>query len=193
MDVTSGKGNVSVVVEGVSDQIAIETLAERRRVDLAAAGIRIVRLGGAHRIGRFLDQLGLRSDGPRVAGLCDAGEEPVFRRALERAGFGSDLTRADMEQLGFYVCVADLEDELIRALGPSAVEETLDANGDLHRFRTLQQMPEWRGRATEEQLRRFMGSGGRRKIRYARFLVDALDLERVPRPLDRVLFHAAEQ
>ena len=193
MDVTSGKGHVSVVVEGVSDQIAIEALAERRRVDLAATGIRIVRLGGAHRIGRFLDQLALRSDGPRVAGLCDAGEEPVFRRALERTGFGSDLTRADMEQLGFYVCVEDLEDELIRALGASRVEEILQANGDLHRFRTLQQMPEWCGRATEEQLRRFMGSGGRRKIRYARFLVDALDLERVPRPLDRVLSHAAEQ
>jgi hypothetical protein len=117
----------------------------------------------------------------------------VFRRALERAGFGSDRTRADLERLGFYVCVADLEDELIRALGPSAVEEILRANDDLHRFRTLQQMPEWRGRAPEEQLRRFMGSGGRRKIRYARFLVEALDPGRVPRPLERVLAHAVEQ
>jgi hypothetical protein len=97
-----------------------------------------------------------------------------------------------MEQLGFYVCVADLEDELIRAVGATAVEEILRANGDLHRFRTLQQMPAWRGRATEEQLRRFMGSGGRRKIRYARFLVDALDHESAPRPLDQVLTHAAE-
>jgi hypothetical protein len=34
-----------------------------------------------------------------------------------------------------------------------------------------------------------MGSGGRRKIRYARFLVEALDLDRVPRPLDLVLGH----
>jgi hypothetical protein len=34
-----------------------------------------------------------------------------------------------------------------------------------------------------------MGSGGRRKIRYARLLVEALDLARVPRPLDRVLAH----
>jgi hypothetical protein len=32
-----------------------------------------------------------------------------------------------------------------------------------------------------------MGSGGRRKIRYARLLVEALDLGRVPRPLDEVL------
>jgi hypothetical protein len=36
-----------------------------------------------------------------------------------------------------------------------------------------------------------MGSGGRRKIRYARLLVEALDLTRVPRPLDLVLAHVA--
>jgi hypothetical protein len=34
-----------------------------------------------------------------------------------------------------------------------------------------------------------MGTRGGRKIRYARLLVNALDLERVPRPLDRVLAH----
>jgi hypothetical protein len=34
-----------------------------------------------------------------------------------------------------------------------------------------------------------MGSGGSRKIRYARLLVDALDLDKIPRPLDRVLTH----
>ncbi|HYZ28551.1 MAG TPA: TOPRIM nucleotidyl transferase/hydrolase domain-containing protein [Thermoleophilaceae bacterium] len=179
-----------VMVEGVSDQIAIEALAERRGIDLAAARIRVVPLGGAHRIGRFLEELCRRSDGIRLAGLCDAGEAPVFRRALERAGFGSDLSGEEMEQLGFYVCVADLEDELIRALGVAAVEDVVRANGDLQRFRKLQQMPAWRTRATSEQLRRFIGVGARRKIRYARFLVDALDLERVPRPLDRVLFHA---
>jgi hypothetical protein len=180
-----------VVVEGESDRIAIETLAARRGVDLPAARIEVVRLGGAHRIGCFLGELGRQIDRPRLAGLYDAGEEPVFRRAFERAGFGSHLTRADLERLGFYVCVADLEDELIRALGPAAVEELLQLNGDLRRFRTLQQMPAWRGRAVEEQLRRFMGSGGRRKIRYARIFVEALGLDRVPRPLDRALAHAA--
>src|SRR4029078_11070174 len=139
----------------------------------------------AHRIGRFLDELGASRRAIRLAGLCDAGEEPVFRRALERAGFGGNL-----EELGFYVCDADLEDELMRALGAPAVEGLLQANGDLHRFRTLQQMPAWRGRPTEEQLRRFMGSGGPRKFRYARILVEALDLESVPRPLDAVLTRA---
>jgi hypothetical protein len=193
MDVTSDGTELRaiVVVEGKSDQVAIEALAERRGVDLAAAGVRVERLGGAHRIGKFLEHFGAGRDGPRLAGLCDAGEELVFRRALERAGFGAKLTRADMEKLGFFVCVADLEEELIRALGAPRVEEILRANDDLHRFRTLQQMPAWRDRATEEQLRRFMGSGGRRKIRYARFLVEALDLDHVPRPLDRVLAHSA--
>jgi hypothetical protein len=94
-----------------------------------------------------------------------------------------------MEQLGFYVCVADLEDELIRALGAAEVERVVDAQGDLGSFRTLQRQPAWRGRPKEDQLRRFMGSGGRRKIRYARLLVEALDLDHVPRPLDGVLAH----
>lgn len=185
--------SVVVLVEGVSDETALEALAERRAFDLSAAGVRTVVLGGAHRIGSFLEELGPRTDGLQLAGLYDAGEEAVFGNALERAGFGPDLTRADMERLGFFVCVTDLEDELIRALGPEAVEELLRANDDLHRFRTLQQMPEWRHRERGEQLRRFMGSGGRRKIRYARILVEALDLERVPRPLDRVLAHALKR
>ena len=185
--------SVIVLVEGVSDESALEALAKRRGIDLAAAGVRTVVLGGAHRIGRFLEELGPRRDSLELAGLYDAGEEAVFRNALEGAGFGSDLTRGDMERLGFYVCVTDLEDELIRALGPQAVEELVRANDDLHRFQTLQQMPEWRHRETGEQLRRFMGSGGRRKIRYARILVDSLDLEHVPRPLDRVLAHALER
>jgi hypothetical protein len=173
-----------VVVEGPSDQAALEALADRRGIDLAAAGIQVAQLGGAHRIGTFLAELG---DGARLAGLCDAGEETVFRRALERGGFGRDLTRARMEQLGFYVCVEDLEDELIRALGAATVEGVIRTGGDMRRFRALQQMPEWRDATPEAQLHRFLGVGAGHKIRYARLLVDALDLEAVPRPLDRVL------
>jgi hypothetical protein len=178
-----------VLVEGISDQVALEALAERRGRNLDAERISIVAIGGAQAVGRFLARFGPQGLDVRLAGLCDAAEEGVFRRALERAGLGSNLTRADMERLGFYVCVADLEDELIRCLGAAAVEQVVDAQGDLDSFRTLQKQRAWRGRATEEQLRRFMGSGGSRKIRYARLLVGALDLTRVPRPLDRVLAH----
>ena len=176
-----------VLVEGVSDQRAVEALAVRRGRDLEAERISVVPIGGAQAIGRFLERFGPRGLGVTLAGLCDAGEERDYRRGLERAGLGSGLTRDDMERLGFYVCEADLEAELIRALGPEVVEAVVDAEGDLAAFRTLQKQPEWRGRAVEEQLRRFMGSGGSRKIRYARLLVDALDPARVPRPLDLVL------
>lgn len=181
-----------VLVEGISDQVALQTLARRRGLNLDAERISVEAIGGAQAVGRFLMQLGEKGTDVRLAGLCDVAEEDDFRRGLERAGFGSHLTHADMERLGFYVCVEDLEDELIRALGAVSVEEVLDAQGELGSFRTLQKQPAWRGRATEEQLQRFMGSGARRKIRYARLLVEALDLARVPRPLDRVLAHAAE-
>ena len=178
-----------VLVEGISDQLALEALAERRGRNLDAEGVSIVPIGGAKNIGRFLDLFGPQGFDVRLAGLYDAAEEGDFQRGLERAGLGSNLTRADMERLGFYVCVADLEDELIRSLGAAAVEQVVDAQGELGSFRTLQKQPAWQGRTTEDQLRRFMGSGGRRKIRYARFLVDALDLAEVPRPLDLVLAH----
>jgi hypothetical protein len=178
-----------ILVEGISDQAALEALAGRRGRDLAAEGVLIVPIGGAQAIGRFLQLYGPGGADLRLAGLCDAGEEREFRRGLERAGFGSGLTRADMEALGFFVCVDDLEDELIRALGADAVQKVVEAHGDLGAFRTLQKQRPWEGRRTEEQLRRFMGSGGRRKFRYGRFLVDALDLTHMPRPLDGVLAH----
>jgi hypothetical protein len=89
-----------------------------------------------------------------------------------------------MESLGFYVCDRDLEDELVRALGIAAVEAILDAQGELSSFRTYQKQPAHRARPTEDQLWGFMWN---RKLRYARLLVEALDLKAIPRPLDRVL------
>jgi len=178
-----------VLVEGISDQLALEALAERRGRKLDAEGISILPMGGAKNIGSFLDLFGPQGLDVTLAGLCDAAEEVDFQRGLERAGLGSNLTRADMERLGFYVCVADLEDELIRSLGAAAVERVIDAQGDLESFRTFQKQPEWRGRTREEQLRRFMGTRGGRKIEYAALLVVALDLTQAPRPLDRVLAH----
>ena len=180
-----------VLVEGVSDKCALETLAGRRGLDLEAEQIAVVPIGGAQAIARALELYGSRGRDVRLAGLCDAAEEREFRRGLERAGLGADLGRAEMERLGFYVCDADLEDELIRALGATAVERVIDAQGELGSFRTLQKQAAWQGRPSEEQLRRFLGSGGRRKIRYARLLVEALEPAEVPRPLDRVLDHVS--
>jgi len=176
-----------LLVEGASDQAALETLAKRHDRDLAAEGVSIVPMGGATTIGHFLDLLGPNGYDYRLAGLCDAGEEGDFRRELERAGIGIHLTRPEMESVGFFVCVADLEDELIRALGPDAVIEIIDAQGELGSFRILQRQPAHRDRTLEQHLWRFMGTRSGRKVNYARLLVQALDLDRMPRPLDGVL------
>jgi OLD-like protein len=179
-----------VLVEGASDQVALETLARRRGLDLEGRGVSIVAMGGSKNVTRYLERFGPHGLGLRVASLYDAGEEEDIRRSLERAGFGADLVGSDVERLGFFVCVEDLEDELIRSVGAEAVQRLLEAHGDLGSFRMLQKQPAWQGRPVERQLRRFMGSGGSRKVRYAPRLVEALDLVRVPRSLDRVLDHA---
>jgi hypothetical protein len=178
-----------VLVEGTSDQVALQALAARRGRDLAAAGTTVVPMGGARNIRRFLERFGPRGLNLRLAGLCDAGEEGDVRRGLEWAGLGSNLGRAEMEALGFYVCVADLEEELIRCLGAACVEQVIEAQGELGPFRTFQRQPAWQGRSSQQQLRRFIGTHSGRKARYARLLVDALELTSVPRPLDRVLAH----
>lgn len=174
-----------VLVEGISDQIALETLAMRRGRDLDVEGVAILPMGGAHAITRYLTRFG--EAGVTLAGLCDAGDEGIFRRRLAEAGFGSSATRAEMERSGFHVCEQDLEDELIRAVGAARVEVLFESQGDLGSFRTLQRQPGWRERNVEAQMRRFLGSGARRKLRYARLLVGSVELDRVPRPLDAVL------
>jgi hypothetical protein len=179
-----------VLVEGISDQIAVETLAARIGRDLSAERVVVLPIGGAHAITRFLTQFGPAGAGLRLAGLCDVGEEKVIRRGLASAGIGSPGTRADMERLGFYVCVEDLEDELIRAIGVAQVEALIDSQGDLGSLHSLQRQPEWRRQPVAAQLRRFLGSGSRRKLRYARLFAEAVDLDRLPRPLEAVLRRA---
>ncbi|WP_190189100.1 TOPRIM nucleotidyl transferase/hydrolase domain-containing protein [Streptomyces minutiscleroticus] len=178
-----------VLVEGDSDQAALEALAARRGRDLDAEGVAVVPLGGATNIGRFLDVCGPSGLGLPLAGLCDIGEERHFRRHLERVGLASGPAHGGPEALGFHVCDADLEDELIRALGAEGVIQVIEAQGESRPFRTFRNQPAQRERPVEHQLRRFMGTHSGRKALYARALVAHLDLARVPRPLERLLAH----
>jgi hypothetical protein len=177
-----------VLVEGLSDRIALEAVASRRGRSLSAEGVSVVDLGGAKNVSRFLERFGPPGLDVPLSGLYDAAEEPGFRRALERVGLGSELSRADMERLGFFACVEDLEDELIRAIGADVVLEVIRTRGELGAFRTLSKQPEWRERPAEERLRRFLGNASR-KITYAPLLVEVVAPSAVPRPLDRVLSH----
>jgi hypothetical protein len=177
-----------VLVEGDSDKAAVETLADRLGRDLEVEGVSIVSMGGASSIGNFLLQaVATASPSATLAGLCDEAEVDQFRRALEAAELGSDLSVADMEALGFFVCSRDLEDELIRSLDHSTIERILTEQGELGKFRKFQNQPQWRDKPLDDQFHRFAGIKSGRKIRYGRVLVEALDLNAVPRPLECVL------
>ena len=179
-----------ILVEGISDQIAVEALAEMQGRDLGAEGVVVVPIGGAHSVARFLARFGPEGRGLRIGGLCDAAEEPHLRRALARAGIAQPATRAELEGAGFFVCDRDLEDELIRATGPEGLEAILRKEGDLGPFRTLGKQAAWRDAPFDDRVRRFLGAGARRKLRYAGLLVRGLDLDRQPRPLRGVLDRA---
>jgi hypothetical protein len=177
---------VVVLVEGESDRVVLETVASRRGLDLQGAGVTIVAMGGATNIRSHLDRFESLEVGPKVAGLYDVGEERFFRRALNGS---SPPAESSLEPFGFFVCDRDLEDEMIRALGVPAVLDVVNAEREASAFRSLQKQPAHREGTVEDQLRRFIGTKSGRKARYGRLLADALPLDRVPRPLDRLLTH----
>src|SRR2546428_12631235 len=119
-----------VLVEGISDQIAVEALAERHGRHLEAEGVAVVPMGGAQAIGRFLERFGPQGLDLRLAGLYDAGEEPEVQRGLEQAGLGSNLTQADMERLRVLLCVACPGGEPVRGPGAPRVAKNAAAPRD---------------------------------------------------------------
>ena len=175
-----------VLVEGVSDRIAIEAVARRRGTDLS--GIGVVPTGGAQGTERMLRALAARHTGVPVAGVHDLAESPVVKQALVAVGMLAP--GADAAAAGFYACVDDLEDELLRGVGLDDVERCLAQQGDLGSFHRMQQQPQWRDRDLRSQLRRWLAGGSRRKLRYAGILVDAMPLERMPPPLVAALARA---
>ncbi|GAA1510962.1 hypothetical protein GCM10009730_14320 [Streptomyces albidochromogenes] len=167
-----------VLLEGPSDAAAVDALAASRGRDLAAEGVCVLPMGGAMSVGRFARLLGPLGLGLRLTGLCDEAERRYYARALDRAGAARGR---------FFVCAADLEDELIRALGVARVRELVREEGDLRALETFLRQPAQQGRAPQQQLRRFLGTKKGRKIRYGRVLVEALDPDSTPAPLDDLL------
>jgi len=123
---------------------------------------------------------------PRVVGLCDAGEARVVLRALQRVGRAVREVE-DLPTEGFYVCHRDLEDELIRALGPARCLELLAEQGLAARFEAFSRQRAWAGRPLTERLHRFSGIASGRKILLAGAMAGALAPDRVPAPLAGLL------
>jgi hypothetical protein len=170
--------HTAVLLVGLRDLAAVEALAAGRGRDLAAEGVCVVPMGGAMSVGRYAGPLGPSGLGLRLIGLCDEREKPFFDRGLNPAW---------APRPGVFVCTADLEDELIRALGPARVEQIVQAEDELRAWQTFVQQPAQHGRPRHQQLRRFIGTKKGRKIRYGRLMVEALAPDQVPAPLDDLL------
>ncbi|MFJ4944705.1 MULTISPECIES: TOPRIM nucleotidyl transferase/hydrolase domain-containing protein [unclassified Streptomyces] len=164
----------AVLLEGLSDLAAVEALAARQGRDLAAEGVCVLQMAGAMNVGRYAVTLGPPGLGLRLTGLCDVRERPFYDRGFGRAGAPADTV---------FACSADLEDELIRALGAARVEEIVRAEGDLRAWQTFLRQSAQVGRPRPQQLRRFLGTKKGRKIRYGHLLVEALGPGQVPAPL----------
>jgi hypothetical protein len=180
-------GAAVVLVEGPSDAAVLHVLA--RRLGLDRPEVEVLSMGGVTNVGRYLHEYGERP-GTTVAGLCDRGEVRFVVGALRRLGHEVD-SGDDLAAYGFFVCVEDLEDELIRALGTTAVVDVVEREGELGQLHTFQQQPFQRARPLHDQLRRFAGTKSGRKVRLAAALAAQLPVEGFPAPLVDVLTLAA--
>ena len=174
-----------VLVEGDSDAAAVRALADRLGVDLDLHRVEVCSAGGVTNFSRVLADFVRTHPGVDFCGMYDVADERHVRRALANAAIPVAVHES-LESFGFFACVADLEDELIRALGAATVERVLEAQAELNSFRRFQAMPQHRRAPVNHQLRRFLGTRATRKIRSARHLVEALDLDRLPHPLARL-------
>jgi len=163
----------ALLVEGESDQAAVEATARALNRDLASDGVLIVPMGGATSIGHFAAEFGPAGRDLELVGLCDAAERSFFARYLDNDGI--------------HVCNADLEDELLRALGIEESIAFIESQGELKRFRTMQKQPHQRDRPIGHHLQNYCGIRAGRKARYARGMVEWLPPERIPLPLRQLV------
>jgi hypothetical protein len=171
-----------VLVEGESDAAAVRALAGLIGCDLGLHRIQICSAEGVTNFSRVLSNFLRAHPDARFCGLYDIADERHVRRALANVALSIGADES-LESFGFFACVADLEDELIRALGAEAVERMLESQAELTSFRRFQAMPQHRHTPAHHQLRRFLGTRATRKIRSAPRLVEALKLAQLPHPL----------
>lgn len=180
------RAHTVILVEGPSDREAVEQLAIRLGHDLPRRGVATIAIGGATNFERYARELGPSGANLTLTGLCDAPQERALWRGLSYLGL-ADPTRERAEQLGFFTCEADLEDELIRAIGVPATLAIIDAAGRGKKFRRYQRQPDQRDRNQAQHLRGYVTNW---KIDFARRVAQTIPLDQIPRPLLGVL-HAA--
>ena len=161
--------------EGRSDVAAVAVLCAARGLDPADGSFALVDMGGVTNVGHHLARLRTAPGRPQVLGLCDAPEERFVVRAPGSARASWSTAATTSPRLGFVVCDRDLEDELIRALGPARVESRW-SSGWVSSSSSVPSSASRSGAAARstDQLRRFAGTASGRKALFARGLAEEL-------------------
>lgn len=180
-----GTSRLFVLLEGPSDVAAVRALMGAQGID--PGPVELVSLEGVTNVGRVLAEVRLlRGADADVVGLCDAADTRFVEKALADDGLPvADAT--DLPAYGFFVCERDLEDELIRALGPERALAALQGAGLGSKLEALRTQQPWADRPLAEQLHRFCGAASGRKELAAGILARALADDEVPEPLAMLL------
>lgn len=185
MTIAAGsESRIVVLLEGASDVAAVRAVMATCGVD--PAPVELVALQGVTNVGRVLKEIRQLRGDVDVVGMCDAAETRFVQRALVDDGLPvSDAS--DLPVYGFFVCEADLEDELIRALGPNRARDALVGAGLGSKLEALQLQAAWADRPLAEQIHRFCGVASGRKELAAGILAAALAEDEIPEPMAMLL------
>lgn len=160
----SAEPTLIVLLEGVSDVAAVRAIMHRN--DIGGDHVELRNLQGVTNVGRVLPEIRQLQPDADVLPVSDASDLPAY---------------------GFFVCEADLEDELIRALGTSRAVEAIQSAGLGGKLEALQIQPAWADRPLAEQLHRFCGVASGRKEQVAGVLAAELSRDELPEPLSMLL------
>ena len=184
-----GRLRAVILVEGMSDRHALEVLAARHGRRLDEEGIAIVSTGGATNIARFLARFGPRGLDVRSR-VCVTWPRRATSGAVSSGTVSVPTCRCRTWRRWGSTGASTIwrTSRSARTVQHPCSTSSRPTASSRRSARCSTNRPQ-RERSTEEQLRRFMGTRSGRKSRYARLLVETLDLDRIPRPLDRALAH----
>jgi putative ATP-dependent endonuclease of the OLD family len=111
-----------ILVEGASDRIVLQRIAELTDHELDRLGVSVIQLDGAGDVGPVLRLFGPQGFQVPLSFLIDKDAEAETAQKL-------GVPEADLGLHGVYVCAQDLEDEYVRAIGPGPMWTALTSSG----------------------------------------------------------------
>jgi putative ATP-dependent endonuclease of OLD family len=160
-----------ILVEGASDRIVLQKIAELTDRELDRLGVSVIQLDGAGDVGCVLSLFGERGFRVPLSFLIDDDA------AADTAGkLGTDI--AGLEARGVHVCSKDLEDEYVRAVGPDAMWDAITRSGLFSRNELANCAQSGTGgERTQEDVAGFCRKKSSYKMRAAIVAAGVLDVE----------------